>query len=508
LCLDEKVRKLRHEDIMVCDGHHQGMCMGGVFGGAYSGVTDDTKRIFLEAAHFNSVRIRKTSMSHILRTDAAKCFEKGTDPNITVVALNRSIALLQEYAGARLASDIIDIYPSPIEPVKVKVKLANVNRLIGQTFDKTEIDRLSKALRFNIQWHDDEQFTVDIPTNKSDVLREADVIEEFLRIYGFDNVVVEDRFESALITTEAVTPDRLRESLAGFLVGKGMNQMMGLSLITSAVYKDTEYKDQLVLINNTSNIHLDAMRPEMMASGLQSVAYNLNRQQSNLNLFEFGQSYSQKENKISEEEYVSLFMVGSLEGDSWLANSNATGFYEIKRLVLEILNKCQVSGYKVQETEEERFSFGLSYLRGQKLIAKVGKVSKRWARRMEIKSDVYFAEIPLKTLITSVQKASIEVEDIPKFPSSRRDVALIMDEAISFDQIRTSIAKNGSKLLTEIELFDVYKNREQLGEDKKSYAISLTFVDTEKSLNDKYLDKLVSKIVDGLSKECGVILRK
>ncbi len=508
ISLDERERKLTGEEIMICDGQDVGLCIGGVFGGLKSGVSANTKRIFLESAHFDAQSIRKTSMFHNLRTDAAKCFEKGADPNMTVKALRRAISLMAEHAGARLRSEILDDYPSPVVPRAIEVMRSKVSSLIGVDFSISQINALCKALSFEIKWSNEQQFTVYVPTNKTEVTRSADVIEEFLRIYGFDQISPDERFDFSVQQSGTQALDQFRDKIATFLAGKGLNQIMGLSLVPSKWYEGTPYEDKLVLINNTSNIHLDAMRPEMMSSGLVTVAHNHNRQQADLALFEFGSAYTQTSEKHSEREYLSLLLTGFQDGHSWIAPPVHHDYFSIKRLVQELLTKCGLTRYQAKEGTDGRFSTMMEYSRGEKILASLGKVHPAWARKMEIKKDVWYAEISVLELYQGLSKADIAIKEIPKYPMSRRDIAIVIEENVGFDELKRTIEKSAGQCLQEVGLFDIYRSVQQLGENKKSYAIQMNFVDLDKSMNDADLDRNVRKVVEALSREHQAELRK
>jgi phenylalanyl-tRNA synthetase beta chain len=505
--LDEQERTLRSHDLMICDGQDKGMCIAGVFGGIGSGVTDHTEAIFLESAHFNARRIRKTSMGHNLRTDAAMCFEKGTDPNVTVDALKRAAVLMTELAGATISSEVVDIYPEPIEPAQIQVRFSRINRLIGNDLDRQAILRVLDALGMHVIGEDNGLMTVQIPTDKVDVTREIDVIEEVLRVYGFNTVTTDNRINAAITNQDRPEISAVRNMLADFLVGKGFHEMMGLSLVPSEWYDPDEGKeDNLVLINNTSNVNLDAMRPEMLLSILQSVAYNLNRQQQDLALFEFGNTYVDN-GELLEEEKLCIVLAGSVEGESWLQETRSVDFFSIKRIVHEVLARVGATSYQVSEVEDARFALGMHYHWGDRSIVRYGKVSSEDLRKMEIKETVYYAEFSLSSMIRAMKRLRLEVKDISKFPSVRRDLAFIVDRSAQFSQIEEIIRTTGKRLISSVNLFDVYDEESHVGKGKISYALSIVFSDDTKSLKDKEVDKLVRKIVDLTDKKMGAKLR-
>ena len=506
--LDEKERKLSGYDLAICDGEMNAIGLAGVFGGVGTGVENETTDIFLEAAHFNALRIRKTSTKHNLRTDAAKCFEKGSDPNITVVALARAAALMVEYADATVSSGVIDIYPIRITPLHVEVDLKQVNKLLGTKLDEKEVMQIFDALSMEVVSHSGDDFVVAIPTNKADVTREADVIEEILRIYGFNNIEVDNRIHTAVTPSQGVSKSMLRSALSALMVGEGYHEMMGMSLIPSAHYKDTSYKEQLVQINNTSNIHLDVMRPEMMMSGLLTVAHNLNRQQGDLSLYEFGRSYIKEEEGYQEEEFLTVFAVGKKNADSWLQDAEQISFYTIKRIALRVFARLGLSSYQISELEDERFTYGLKFHRGPKVLASFGMTSTSYKKITGVKDDVFYGEFSLDAILKAVRKTKVTTQAIPKYPSSRRDLALVVSNEVKYADIEAIIKKSGSKLLTSVNLFDVYQDDKILGEGLKSYAVSMNFVDLEKSLKDKQLDKIINKMLSELASKVDAKLRK
>lgn len=509
ISLDEIERTLDAEDLMICDGDSQGMCIAGVFGGAKSGVKEHTARIFLESAHFNAQGIRKTSTRHNLRSDAAKCYEKGSDPNITVEALKRAVQLMEKYAGAKVSSSLIDHYPEPIQPLTIKVRPGKVNQLIGAQLNHEVIARILEALHMTFEIDNEQNFLVAVPTDKADVVREVDVIEEILRIYGFNNVEITNRINAAI--TPSVRPNLplIRQTIARMLRAKGFHEIMGLSLIPSQYYNNIlkDIHRDIVFINNTSNIHLDAMRPEMLLSTLLSVQYNHNRQQRDLKLFEFGHCYRKKGDSFSETEKLTITFTGSQNKESWIRLATQSDFYTLKKCVFEVLEQMGIDKYQISETDDERFDYGLKYHRGQQHIVSFGKVRKGLSELMEVKSSVFYAEFDVLTLLKLQKDNIIEVTDIPKYPVSRRDLALTIDDDVSYAEIEKIISTCGKSTISDLNLFDVYRDDTVIGKGKKSYAISMIFSDPEKNLSDKDIDKIISKIIYQCQHSLGATLR-
>ncbi|MFZ1751707.1 MAG: phenylalanine--tRNA ligase subunit beta, partial [Saprospiraceae bacterium] len=360
--LDGVVRKLDGEDLMICDGQQSGMCIAGVYGGIGSGVTAETKNIFIESACFDAKSIRKTSTRHQLRTDAAKIYEKGSDPNITEYAVKRAAALIRECAGGEISNELVDIYPHPVHPAEIRVYYHNVSALIGVDISEDEIHLILQAMDMEITALDDESIMVKVPTNKVDVIREVDIIEELLRIYGLNRVPVPAQIKSIVTYTPKPDKHKTKEVLSDYLASVGCNEMMGLSLIESKFYLQTGiiHPSEYVYINNTSNVHLDIMRPDMLISGLVSVGYNLNRQQFNISFFEFGKSYRKSGKGYIESEMITLFMTGKKNEVSWLSDSKADKtFYDVKKTVLSVISRAGISSYQLSEiAANERFSYG------------------------------------------------------------------------------------------------------------------------------------------------------
>lgn len=511
LSLDEKERTLHSGDLMICGGDEKGMCIAGVFGGLNSGVTDSTVNIFLESAHFNAGDTRRTSTRHLLRTDAAKVFEKGSDPNITIFALKRAAQLMVEYAGATITSEIIDIYPTEIKPKEITLNYEKVKRLIGTDISREEIHNILRAMDMEIIPVNDDQIKVNVPTNKADVIRDVDLIEEILRIYGFNKIPIPTKVSSTLSFAEYPSKRKVKESAANFLAAKGFNEMMGLSLIESKKYQEIYPLDKqdLVYINNTSNIHLDIMRPEMMISGLLSVLHNHNRQQQDVRLFEFGKSYVKTEDDFKETEYLTIFISGKRRLESWRQDFKPmVDFFDLKKIVNSALDRLGISSFQISEGEDNRFLYSLKYHRGTSNLAVFGEIDNQYLSKLGIKSQVYYAEIPIKMLVKAAKGAKNSISKISRFPSVRRDLALVVDKGIKFEDIQKIALKTDKKLLKEINLFDVYTKEEHVGKGKKSYAISYLFEDTTKTLNDGEVDKIMKKLIGSYTHQIGAIIRE
>lgn len=514
LCLDEVERKLNSEDLMICDGIEKGMCIAGVFGGLNSGVTDATTNIFLEAAHFHAKMTRRTSTRHLLFTDAAKVFEKGSDPNVTLYALKRAALLIQEYGGGEIASEIIDIYPKAIDKKEINITFNNVNRLIGVEISPKEIRDIFEAMEIEVVTETAEGMCVAIPTNKADVLREVDVIEEILRIYGFNKVPISNQIRSAVTLRTGVDKGKVQNITSAFLTGNGFNEMMALSLTQSKYYQTMipVPENELVFVNNTSNIHLDVMRASILIGGLEAILHNQNRQNGNVKLFEFGNTYKKLEEgefPYQENAHLSILMTGQRFEESWLNQDKAkVSFFSLKAYVNNLLKRLGIQKFQQTAIKDDVFNFGLKYHKGAQDLVKFGKVKTKILREMGIKQDVFFADINWASILKSLRKHKINYTEITKFPSIRRDLALVIEKSVNFDQISAIAQKAGKKLLKDINLFDVYENEDLLGANKKSYSVSFIFEDLTKTLKDKEIEKIMNQLIQTYENKIGAVIRR
>jgi phenylalanyl-tRNA synthetase beta chain len=517
--LDEAERELSSEDLMICNGNNEGMCIAGVFGGVKSGVSDNTTNIFLESAFFNAISVRRSSMRHLLRTDAATRFEKGTDPNGTLYALKRAALLIQEFGGGTIASDIVDIYPQPVEKAKVLLKYSKVTDLIGADIPKEDIRKILGYLDMNLLEENEDSITVDIPTNKVDVTRDADVIEEILRIYGYNKVETPETVNSVLSFAASPNPFKVRNLIADLLTSSGFNEMMSTSMTKSGYYQKHLPQDEntLVFVNNTSNQHLDLMRPSMLFSGLETIVHNQNRQQGDLKLYEFGKTYFKKvvdgEGNMDyfEEQHLSLFLTGQRNPENWL---NYKGpkvcFYSLKAFVEHVMTRLGVLPSSVQCTavDNDVFTYGLKYHRGKQNIVSFGRLNGNIALGMGVKQEVFYADFDFDTILKVLKKHKMKYQAMSKYPAVRRDLALVLDKNTEYNQILGIAVKTGGKQLRATNLFDVYENDEHVGKGKKSCSVSFIFQDDNKTLKDKDIDKVMSKLIATYENKLSALIRK
>jgi len=504
--LDEQERTLTGEELMICDGELNPLCMAGVFGGVSSGVTSNTTQVFLESAYFDAKTIRRASMKHNLRTDAAKIYEKGADPNRVLTAMARAVNLLKEYASAKVASPVLDTLSSGVAPIEVKVRRSKVNQYLGIDLSEEQLSHIFKSLFMTVLKQEGDSYTIQIPTNKPDVLREVDVIEEIIRIYGLGHIPIPEKVEINLNTSTYPDAYHFKEKVCLALTGAGLSEAMSLSLVPSSWFED---KDALVLINNTSNRDLDAMRPDMVMTAVQNIAHNANRQRPDVSLFEFGRTYIRKGQEFQESEMLSIALSGNQVNNNWLNQEEQTSsFYHIKSLTARVFELMGINGYQESELEQDAsFLYGVKWHRGPKVLARFGKIRSQRTQVVNCNQEVFVSEIDWGALVKAGKKQEVTVAITSKFPSVSRDLALLLPKGVKFADVQSAIYKEGKGILQSVDLFDWYEHEEQLGGDIKSYAVRMVFGHMERTLKDKEIDKLVDKILKRLEKRFGAKLR-
>lgn len=503
--LDEVDRKLTEEDLMICNSNREPMCLAGVFGGAHSGVTADTNDIFLESAHFNAVSVRKSSIWHNLRTDAARVFEKGSDPSVTVYALQRAALLFKEYAGGKITSQVSDQKSREIEKARVKVRLPQVKKIVGVEIAEEDILTILEAMDMDIVDRTIEELQVMVPTSKVDVVREADVIEEILRIYGFNNIPVDSRLEISLHSGEKELQFHYRDKISTLLTGMGFDETMGLSFaLPRYLVKDDD--PGYVRIHNTSNKDLEIMRPDLISSVLATVEYNQKRRNHDLKIFEFGHSYAFRDNSYEEQSHLALAICGNHSAGNWVMPEPPSGFYFLKSVVARVIDALNIKGYQEKEMEDPAFEYGVRIFRGHQEIARYGALDLGRYRDLDIRHTVYFANIHWANLLQMGSQVR-ETEPISKYPTIERDLALVVDSGVRFQDIRAEIGRVGGRWIREVSLFDVYEGGEGLEEGKRSYGVKILFSNPDKTLEDKEVDQKVSKILNNLHTKWGISLR-
>lgn len=504
--LDEVERTLHEEDLMICDENGP-MCIAGVFGGKNSGVTENTTAIFLESAYFNPVSVRKTAKRHTLSTDASFRFERGIDPTITEYAMKRAALLIQEVAGGEITSDPIDIYPKKIEDFSVILNFNNVNKIIGQEIPKETIKKILVSLDIKVNSVSDAGLGLTIPAYRVDVQREIDVIEEILRVYGYNNIGFTTKLNASISNSSRTEDYKVQNIIANQLVSQGFNEMMANSLTSPEYIKlSDKLKEEfnVMMLNPLSN-DLSAMRQSLLFSGLEAVSYNINRRSSDLKLFEFGKSYHKMPSGYDEIKHLTLFVTGNRLMESWATADKPSDFFLFKGYINAILSRLGIEKTSTQPLENDVFSEGIALTVGKESLVEFGTVKKSILKHFDIKQEVLFADFNWGEVL-KLLSTKIKFVEIPKYPEVRRDLALLIDTNVQFEQIY-SIAKQTEKsLLKDVNLFDVYEG-DKLPEGKKSYAVSFTIQDTSKTLTDAQIDKIMSKLQQNFEKEVGATLR-
>lgn len=505
--LDGIERTLNEEDLMICDTKKP-ICIAGVFGGLDSGITATTTNIFLESAYFDPVSIRKTAKRHGLSTDASFRFERGIDPNITKYALKHAAILITEIAGGEISSDLWDEYPTKIEDVQVLLSFDNIANIIGQEIPRETVKQILTSLEIKVNSVTETGLGLTIPTYRNDVQREIDVIEEILRVYGYNNIAISNKLNASISNSTKKEQHIIENNLANHLVSLGFFEIMTNSL---SAEKHVSLSPQLTeneyvkILNPLSN-DLSVLRRSMLFSGLESVAFNLNRQQTQLKLFEFGKTYHQFGEKRKEFKHLGLFLSGSKTSESWNTPPKAVDFYYLKGIVASIFEKIGIKNLKAKPLNSDIFEEGQALAIGKNNAVEFGIVKQSLCKVFGIDQEVLFADFNWDLIFSCIKSSNVKFKPISKFPEVRRDFALLLDEDVTFETIYQLAKQTDNKVLTDINLFDVYKGK-NLPEGKKSYAVSFTLKDESKTLTDKQIDKLMTKLQQKFEKEVGAVLR-
>jgi phenylalanyl-tRNA synthetase beta chain len=517
ITLDNLERNLSSRDLMICNPK-EGMCIAGVFGGIKSGITATTKNIFLESAYFNPVAIRKTSKRHGLKTDASFRFERGADPNITIWALKRAIMLIKEIGGGEISSDIVDVYPNPIRNVQVDVNYNNINRLIGKKIEPDTVKKILSLLDIEIVNDDGINLRLVIPSYRVDVKQEADVIEEILRIYGYNNVEVNTHVNSTLSYPEKPNKEKVGNIISDLLSANGFSEIMCNSLCPAAWYEQTDDfdKEQLVMLANPLSSDLNAMRQSLLFGGLSSIAWNINRQNPDLKLYEFGNCYFYHKSGASypkasdyvEKTCLDLFISGNTGRPNWNSKTSPTDFFNVKSSIEMILIRLGINpeSLTIAESDKKYFTESSTYLFNNKVVAEAGRISKKYLLKFDIGQDVYWGHIEWDMVLKMIKNHSVAFHELPRYPSVRRDLALLLDRNIRFAQIRDIAFRTEKNVLHDINLFDVYES-DTLGKNKKSYAVSFLLRDDLKTMTDKNIDKIMNNLINAFEKELNAQIR-
>jgi len=505
--LDGVERELSSEDLMICDGNETPMCIAGVLGGLDSGVTASTTSIFLEAAYFNPVSIRKTAKRHALNTDSSFRFERGIDPNSTKYALIRAALLIEEIAGGQAVSDVDVVYPNKIKDFEVFMSYENVARVIGQELPRETIKNILASLEIKINSETEGGLGLVVPAYRVDVQREADIVEEILRVYGYNNIEFSHKLNTSIepsksdgVKTENVVAEQLRV--------QGFNETMANSL-TKASYIDLS--ENLKAENNVEMLNplssdLAVMRQSLLFSGLESVAYNINRKNSDIKFYEFGKTYHKFNDKYDENKHLTMFVSGSRDKDSWNTPNKKSDFYYAKAVVMGVLERLGHSKLKTTPTKNDVFSEGITLSLGKMKLVDIGMVNPKILKEFGIKQEVFFADFNWDTVLKVSQNNKLKINLLPKYPSVKRDLALLLDKEVAFKDLYTAAFQSEKSLLKEVDLFDVYEG-DKLPEGKKSYALSFVLQDENKTLEEKQIEKIMTKLQKSFEKQFSASLR-
>ena len=518
--LDEVERKLSDRDLMICNAEEP-MCIAGVFGGLDSGTTETTKDVFLESAYFHPTWVRKTARRHGLSTDSSFRFERGIDPNGTIYALKEAALLVKELAGGEIASEIKDNYPAPIADFPVELSYEYTNALIGKVIPAETIKSIVTSLEMKITGETPEGLSLLVPAYRVDVQRPCDVVEDILRIYGYNNVEIPTSVKSSLSVKGDVDKSvKLQNLVSEQLVGCGFNEIMNNSLTAATYYEGLEtYKpENLVQLMNPLSNDLNVMRATLLFGGLESIQHNANRKNADLKFFEFGNCYhfnAEKKNPekvlaaYSEELHLGLWITGKRVSNSWAHPDENTSVYELKAYVLNIFRRLGVNfgGLVFGNLTDDIYSVAISvHTRGGKLLATFGVLHKKIQKAFDIDNEVYYADLNWKELMKAIKNNTVAYKEISKFPAVKRDLALLIDKKVQFAEIEKIAYETDKKLLKSVELFDVYEGK-NLEAGKKSYAVSFMLQDENATLNDKQIDKVMQKLIANLQNKLDAKLR-
>jgi phenylalanyl-tRNA synthetase beta chain len=505
ITLDEKERKLDADDLMICDAEGP-LCIAGVFGGLNSGIKNNSTDLFLESAWFNPSAIRRTSFRHGLRTDAATHFEKGMDISGTVNALKRAAILIREYAGGKISSPVMDLYPDPFPKTQVILKYHYLKKLSGKNYHSLAVKNILLALGFDILREGLDDLLIAVPFHKPDVQQPADLVEEIMRIDGYDHIEIPANISISPSVERGREPTAMQEKIAGFLVGNGFNEIFTNSITNSAYFSETELETAVKMINNLS-ADLNIMRPSMLETGLESISWNLNRKNSDLRFFEFGKTYeSSRPGQYTETNHCCLYLTGNLTTESWKGKPVPVDFYYLKGICSAICSLAGVAGDPVR-LNHPKLSGGLEIKQGDRYILSAGEADSAILRKFDIRQPVFFADIYWDNFMELATENGIVFSELPKQNPVNRDLALIVEKSLPFETLEKTVRGIGLQKLRGVRLFDIFES-EKLGTDKKSLAVSFTFLDNEKTLTDKEIDGMMSRIMKTAEEELKAEIRK
>lgn len=517
--LDGIERTLTDGDLMICNGDEP-MCIGGVFGGLKSGVSDSTTSIFLESACFDPGTIRRTSKYHGLHTDASFRFERGVDPTATVDVLKRAALLICEVTGGKVSSEITDVISKPFSPVLIQVDLVRIAALIGKRIPDEKVLTILQSLDFRILERNGDQLLLEAPAYRVDVTREADVTEEILRIYGYNNIEIDSRFSASFSFAQKPDSEKLRNKVSDQLTSNGFNEIMTLSLTKAQYMVDFPWIDSLrsVELANPLSRELNVMRQTLLFSGLETILLNQNRRRSNLKMYEFGKVYRRNPelpvnslvtDRFGEELMLSIFVTGSVTKNSWKGSASEGDFYFVHSHVKRVLSVLgfDILKLKMVSSEHPMFSQGIDFIYKKEKLGSLGLISPDVLRYFDLRQGVVYGELYWEKLLRYHQNGSIKFKELPRFPEVKRDLALVIDKGVSYSSLEELAYQTEPGLLRHVSLFDIYEG-EKIGTDKKSYALTFTLLDTEKTLTDQMIERVMERLIKAFESKLGASVRR
>lgn len=504
--LDGIERTLSTDDLLIADAK-EGMCIAGVFGGLNSGINDQTHSVFLESACFNPASVRKSSKNHGLKTDASFRFERGTDPEMTVYALRRAVALLCEITGAKVSSGSIDIYPVPMQPVVLDLGFSYLDKFCGDVLPAEKVIRIISSLGMKVLAESAESIRLEIPLFKVDVTRPVDVVEEILRIYGYNNIPIPAKLSSSLPAVQSFDADQVMNKVGDYLAGNGFFEIVCNSL-TKFQHTEEENNSAVRLLNPLSQ-DLEQMRKDLLQSGLETIEYNRNRRQADLRLFEFGKTYKRVGAAIQENHRLALFLTGRKFDINWTGDKSPVDFFFLKAFAENLLRivKADPGRLKTESYHNEDFAQALQYRQGDHVLMTIGNLRRSRLKQFNITNEVFYADVNWDRLLKFIQKSPVQYKEVSKFPAVRRDLSMLIQTQISYAQIQEIAFRTEKKLLKEMNLFDVYQGN-KLEPGKKSYAVAFILEDDTQTLTDKQIDKTMDRLMAAFEKDAGAVIRK
>ena len=499
--LDESEIKLNNEDLMICS-NSEPLCLAGIYGGIDSGVSESTNSLFLESAIFNSVTIRKSSKRHQLFTDASYRYERGVDPNKVIYALKRAALLIKEINPECHISEIIVEDNLKKEIKDVYLRYDRIEKVSGQPIDKEIVTQILTSLDFEIKGHSDDGINLIAPDYRHDVFREIDVIEEILRVFGFDNIDIDNKISMSIPNNSDNKNFKIESIISNQLVGIGFNEIINNSICSPTT--NEKFNENSVELLNPQGIELSNLRQSLIPNSLETINHNINRQNKDLKLFEIGNVYSTIDNEFHETRKMLISVTGSVFDENWMTKYQENNFFYLKGVVEKIFTILNIENIKYEVSEDELYDYKLNILKGKLKIGSIGEINSNYANDFSLDQKINICTLNLDLLRPSTQK--VKYQEISKFPSSRRDLSMILDENVSFDDIKNLAYKEENKILKEINLFDEYKDK-KIGKDKKSFAISFTFNDSKKTLTDKVIDKIMTRLSEKIKSDFGAVIR-